>query len=50
VREQVQGFVDDAVEDAEAKLQGHAIPRLSDHAVAALAAIMGRHLRGMFEE
>jgi hypothetical protein len=27
VREQVEGFVDEAVEDAQAKLRGHAIPR-----------------------
>jgi predicted membrane protein DUF2254 len=46
----VQGFVDEAIEDAQGKLLGRAVPRLTDHAVRALAAVMGRRLRGMFED
>jgi hypothetical protein len=46
---QVQGYVDEAIEDAQAKLLGRAVPRLTDHAIAALAAVMGRRLREMFE-
>jgi len=50
VRGQVQGYLDEGIEDAQAKLLGRAIPRISDHAIAALAATMGRRLRGMFDE
>ena len=50
VREQVQGLLEEAIADAQSKLAGRAVPRLSDHAIGAMAAIMGRRLRGMFED
>jgi hypothetical protein len=46
---QVQGYVDEAIEDAQSKLSGRSVPRLSDRAIAAMASAMGRRLRGMFE-
>ena len=50
LREQVQGLLEEAIADAQSKLAGRAVPRLSDHAIGAMAAIMGRRLRGMFED
>ena len=38
----MQGFLDEGIEDAQAKLSGRAIPNLLDHAIVAMAAIMGR--------
>ncbi len=49
-RQQVEDFLDEAIEDAQAKLEGRAVQRPGDHAIRELAAIMGRRLRGMFGE
>jgi len=46
----VQGYFDEGIEEARAKLQGRSIPNLRDQAVYALAATMGRRLREMFDE
>jgi hypothetical protein len=49
-REQLQRFLDEEIEDVQSKLDGRAIPRLTDQAIAAMAAVMGRRLRRMFED
>jgi hypothetical protein len=46
----VQGYVGEGIEDARAKLEGRAVQRFTDNALRALAAEMGRRLRGMFDE
>jgi len=50
VREKVHGFLEEGIEDAQAKLAGQAIPNLRDTAIYAMASVMGSQLRRMFED
>ena len=48
-REVLQGLLDEGIADVQSKLAGMAYPRLNDQAIAALASILGRRLRRMFD-
>jgi hypothetical protein len=48
-RVEVERYLAEALEQAESTLAGRDVLRLRDRAIAVMAAIMGRRLRGMFE-
>jgi hypothetical protein len=49
IREEIQGYLAETIERVQGTLGGRDVPRLGDRAIVAMASIMGRRLREMFE-